>query len=64
MEELVIHHAAGVSEVEIEAFRMQIPKEFRGLPISIKAYPEMQKGIITATPVLMKQRGENLLNKK
>lgn len=64
MEQLEIHHAAGVTAAEIEAFRIQIPEQFRGLPITIKAYPEMQKGHISATPVLMKQRGLNLINKK
>jgi hypothetical protein len=61
---LEIHHAAGVSEAEITAFKEQIPKEFRGLPFSVKVYPEMPKGHIAVTPVPMKQRGMDLMNKK
>jgi hypothetical protein len=61
---LIIHHAKGVSEAEIAAFKEQIPEQYRGITISVKEYPEMPKGLITATPTLMKQRGIDLINKR
>lgn len=64
MEQLEIHHAAGVTEAEIEAFKLQIPEQFRGLTIVLKKHAEMQKGHIAATPIVMKQRVINLINKK
>jgi hypothetical protein len=64
MEGLVIHHAAGVSEAEITAFKEQIPEQFRGVTFSVYEYPEMPKGLITATPTKMAVRGRDLINKK
>lgn len=62
---LVVHHAKGVNEFQINDFIAQVPEQHRiGYEIEKKQFEQLPTGNIYATPTTMKQRGVDLINKK